>query len=218
MNRPLSSSRQGKATGFTLIEVAIAVGILAVALVALLGLLPGGMSTFRKAMDTSITAQIAQRILLDMQQADFDQVNDEPTSGTDTVSPYYTFTAPKRALASGDLQFRWFDEQGGELIPQNNGGLSLSPNQKIALVYQVNIRVMPTASEPAKADTIKGSVALVTVQVARNPTKRTIPVFHSSESDPTIAYRNLFDPTSDVVKKKGVQIFTYSALIGKNQG
>ena len=210
MNRPLSSSRQGKATGFTLIEVAIAVGILAVALVALLGLLPGGMSTFRKAMDTSITAQIAQRILLDMQQADFDQVIDEPTSGTDTVSPYYTFTAPKRALASGDLQFRWFDEQGGELIPQNN--------QKIALVYQVNIRVMPTASEPAKADTIKGSVALVTVQVARNPTKRTIPVFHSSESDPTIAYRNLFDPTSDVVKKKGVQIFTYSALIGKNQG
>src|SRR5207248_38018 len=109
-----ASSSQCKASGFTLIEVAIAVGILAVALVALLGLLPGGMTNFRKAMDTSITAQIAQRILLDMQQAEFAQVIDEPASGTDNIPPEYTFTAPTR----GSKLFRYFDEQGGELIPK----------------------------------------------------------------------------------------------------
>jgi uncharacterized protein (TIGR02598 family) len=196
-----------------LIEVAIAVGILAVALVALLGLLPGGMTNFRKAMDTSITAQIAQRILFDMQQAEFAQIIDAPASGTDTISPDYTFTAPKR----GTQQFRYFDEQGVELIPPNNG-TTLSANQALAMVYQVNIRVMPTASVPAKGDTIAGTVALVTVQVARNPGNKTIPVYRSANSDANISYRNLYDPTSDVIKKRGVQIYTYSALIGKNQG
>ena len=212
MIRPSSDTRQNNDPGFTLIEVAIAVGILAVALVALLGLLPGGMTTFRKAMDTSITAQIAQRILLDMQQADFDQIIDAPT-GTASISPYYTFTAPKR----GTQQFRYFDEQGVELIPANNGS-TLSASQKIALVYQVNIRVMPTASMPAKADAVQESVALVTVQVARNPGNKAIPVYRSGSSDQKIPYRNLYDPTSDIVKKRGIQIFTYSALIGKNQG
>jgi uncharacterized protein (TIGR02598 family) len=213
MKRPPSHSNQGNASGFTLIEVAIAVGILAVALVALLGLLPGGMNTFRRAMDTSITAQIAQRILLDIQQADFDQVIDAPATGIDNVSPYYTFTAPTR----GSRQFRYFDEQGVELIPPGNGN-ALSAAQKISVVYQVNIRIMPTASLPAKADTIKGAVALVTVQVARNPSGRTIDVFRNADSDQNISYRNLYDPTTDIVKNKTVQIFTYSALIGKNQG
>ncbi len=213
MKPPPLGFRPCKASGFTLIEIAIAVGILAVALVALLGLLPGGMTNFRKAMDTSITAQIAQRILLDMQQAEFDEVIDAPTSGTATVSPDYTFTAPKR----GSQQFRYFDEQGGELIPPNNG-TNLSANQKLAMVYQVNVRVMPTASVPAKGDAIAGTVAQITVQVARNPGNKTLPVYRSASSDPKISYRNLYDPTSDVIKKGGVQIFTYSALIGRNQG
>ncbi|MEO6788841.1 MAG: Verru_Chthon cassette protein B [Chthoniobacteraceae bacterium] len=212
MTPPPSSVRQRKASGFTLIEVAIAVGILAVALVALLGLLPGGMTNFRKAMDTSITAQIAQRILLDMQQADFAQVIDAP-AGTDSIPVGYTFTAPTRA----SQQFRYFDEQGGELIPPNNG-TTLTATQKLALVYQVNIRVMPTASLPADGNAVKEDVAQVTVQVARNPGNKTIPVSRGGPSDTNTYYRNLYDPTSDVVKKRGVQIFTYSALIGKNQG
>ena len=214
------SSRQGKTSGFTLIEVAIAVAILAVSLVALLGLMPAGMTNFRKAMDTSITAQIAQRILLDMGQADFDQVIDAPKSGTDNISPSYTFTAPTRTLAQNALRFRYFDEQGSELIPLGNGGTSLSAAQKTALVYQVNVRVMPKAAQPADSK-ISGAVALVTVQVARNPNSRDLEKLVDRSSDPNASekpMRNLIDTSSATFKKTPLQIYTYSALIGKNQG
>src|SRR3978361_1982183 len=97
--------RSGKSAGFTLVEIAISIGILAVALVALMGMLPAGLSNFRKAMDTSITAQIAQRILLDMQQADFDKVIDSQPSDKQDLSNLanFTFTAPTRS----SQQFRF---------------------------------------------------------------------------------------------------------------
>jgi uncharacterized protein (TIGR02598 family) len=204
----------GNAAAFTLVEVSIAVGILAVAMVALLGLMPAGMTNFRKAMDTSTTAQIAQRILLDMQQADFDQILDtKHASGGQ--SPYYTFTAPLR----NSQQFRFFDEQGVELLTNTGLSASLTPTQKRDLVYWVNVRIMPTASEPADPATNAESVALVTVQVARNPSNRTLSVYRQQITDPKdskFSQRNLFDP--DAKENRGIQIFTYSALIGKNQG
>ena len=125
-----------------MVEVSIAVGILAVAMVALLGLMPAGMTTFRKAMDTSTTAQIAQRVLLDMQQADFDQILDTKNDHGNQ-SNYYTFTAPLR----NSQQYRFFDEQGIELVTNGGTNSSLSNAQKTALVYQVNIRIMPTAAD-----------------------------------------------------------------------
>ncbi|MEO6742825.1 MAG: Verru_Chthon cassette protein B [Chthoniobacteraceae bacterium] len=211
MRHPSPKSPRGKSAGFTLVEVSIAVGILAVALVALLGLMPAGMTNFRKAMDTSTTAQIAQRILLDMQQADFDQIVDAKND-TGNQATSYTFTAPLR----NSQQYRFFDEQGNELISPDGTNARLSTAQKTALVYQVNIRIMPTASEPANADTIKGSVALVTVQVARNPNNRTLTVYRQQATDAKVSYRNLFDPNPKV--NPGLQVYTYSALIGKNQG
>lgn len=197
-----------------MVEVSIAVGILAVAMVALLGLMPAGMTTFRKAMDTSTTAQIAQRVLLDMQQADFDQILDTKNDHGNQ-SNYYTFTAPLR----NSQQYRFFDEQGIELVTSGGTNSSLSNAQKTALVYQVNIRIMPTAAEPVDPDSIKGAVALVTVQVARNPNNRTLTINRQQigdPKDPKFSQRNLFDP--DATGNRGVQVFTYSALIGKNQG
>jgi uncharacterized protein (TIGR02598 family) len=194
-----------------LVEVAIAVGILAVVLVALLGLMPVGMTNFRKAMDTSVTAQIAQRILLDMQQADFNQTIDAADASTGQSSSF-TFTAP----LIGSRQFRFFDAQGVEIVTQDGTANSMTLAQKNLMVYQVVVRVMPTASMPADPATIHGSVALVTVQVARNPNNRNLSVLSGSDSDPTVPNRNLFDPNPQV--NPGLQVFTYSALIGKNQG
>jgi hypothetical protein len=55
-------------------------------------------------------------------------------------------------------------------------------------------------------------VAQITVQVARNPNNRAIPITPGSPDDASIPNRNLFKNTS------GVQIFTYHGLIGKNHG
>lgn len=73
---------------FSLVEVVIAVGVAAFALVALLGLLPSGLKTFKSTMNTAVGSQIAQRVFNDMQIANWSDL-------TNTV--------------------RYFDEQGNEL-------------------------------------------------------------------------------------------------------
>lgn len=49
-------------SAFTLIETALALGIVAFALVPVMGLLPIGLQTSRNASDLTISAQIAQRL------------------------------------------------------------------------------------------------------------------------------------------------------------
>jgi uncharacterized protein (TIGR02598 family) len=207
--KPLPPSpRRGRISGFSLVEVAIAVGILAVALVALLGLLPSGMSNFRTAMDTSVTAQIAQRLMHDMEQAEFNEVIDMdnlPKDSTSYCRPHFSFRAPKVNAP----QLRYFDDQGVEVIPRL--GTSLSTSEKQAIVYHVNIRIIPRAELPMVGETAS-EVAQITIQVARNPTSRDIPIASGSASDPNSPERNLFQTT------KGIPIYTYHALLGKNQG
>lgn len=210
MTRSPFRSRPCNAAGFSLIEVAIAVGILAVALVALLGLMPGGMSNFRKAMDTSVTAQIAQRIMHDLGQAEFNELIDLPNlpkdqSGKSYCPINYSFRAPTISAPA----LRYFDEQGGELVPAN--GTTLSTAQKVTLVYYVNIRILPRAAVPTKND-FGSAVAQATVQVARNPGGRDILIVSAAPDDGNTPDRNLFKRTT------GVQIYTYYTLIGNNQG
>lgn len=59
------------ALGFSLVEVVLCLGVVGFAFVALLGLLPLGLKTFRQAMETSIQSQIAQQISSELQQVRF---------------------------------------------------------------------------------------------------------------------------------------------------
>jgi uncharacterized protein (TIGR02598 family) len=49
-------------SGFSLVEVVLAMGIIAVAFIPLMGLLPMGLTTSRQAIDTTIEAQIIQQM------------------------------------------------------------------------------------------------------------------------------------------------------------
>lgn len=200
-------SRPEIAAAFTLIEVAIAIGILAVSLVALLGLLPAGMTNFRKAMDTSITSHIAQRLMHDMEQAEFNEVVDLthlPTDATSYCPPHFSFRAPTVSAPA----LRYFDEQGEEVIPANK---TPSETEKKAIIYHVNIRIIPRAELPTINETAS-QVAQITIQVARNSGNRNIPIVTGSDKDPNVTDRNLFKKTT------GVTIFTYCTLLGKSQG
>lgn len=57
--------------GFSLVEVVLAMGILVFCLVALLGLIPMGLQSFRSAMTMTVEAQIAQSVSSDIQLTDF---------------------------------------------------------------------------------------------------------------------------------------------------
>jgi uncharacterized protein (TIGR02598 family) len=86
--------------GFSLVEVAMALGIVAFAFTALLGMLPVGLGLFRSAMDTSIATRIVQSVSSDLQQADFDAL------GTTTTGVLY-FDEQGNAVSSPDQAIYW---------------------------------------------------------------------------------------------------------------
>lgn len=79
------------ASAFSIVEIMLAIGVVAFAFVALMGLLPVGLDGFRNALDTSVRSQIVQRLVTDAQQTDFEKL---------------------KAQAG---QFRFFDDEGTEV-------------------------------------------------------------------------------------------------------
>lgn len=74
---PFFPSRRVRSTrGFSLVEVTVAMGIVATVLVALLALLPYGMDSIREAKSTQVQARIANEIISELQVADW---GSEPT-------------------------------------------------------------------------------------------------------------------------------------------
>src|SRR5215207_700531 len=68
-----SNSRPGTA-GFSLVEVAIAIGVLAVSFLALLSLVPPAHQQLKTAMDTTIAAQIARSVVSQLQAGGLGEV------------------------------------------------------------------------------------------------------------------------------------------------
>ena len=58
--RPPMLAGRHRQAGFSLVEISLAIGIIAFAFVGLIGLLPVGLTTFRDAIDTSNEARIVQ--------------------------------------------------------------------------------------------------------------------------------------------------------------
>ena len=79
--------------GFTLIEVTLAVGISAIALVGLLAMIPQGVMTMKQATDTAIEARIHQQLVAEIAQTDWQHRGK------------YDYRAP-----GSDVRF--FDDQG----------------------------------------------------------------------------------------------------------
>jgi len=208
---------------FSLIEVVLAVGVVAFAFVAILGLIPAGMGQFRQAVDTSVCAQIAQRVINDAQQADFSTLIDEPNLPPSPAPPAqdsFAFRIPTVAFtrASSARCIRYFDEQGNEVIPSNatTNVFGTSAAEKAAqarVTYQVNVRVVPKGVVPNGAGSVSPyrapHMATLTIQVAYNPGLLPIKLSTQAEdgTDPT---RRLWVPTT------GVSIITYNAQIARN--
>ncbi len=212
----MSFPRKSPPAGFSLVEVALAIGIVAFAFVALMSLLPAGLTTFRRALDISICTQIAQRVVSDCQEVDFDVLTDRDRLPASADGKAYSFRM--RVPGKTDILTRYFDEQGNEIVP-TPPALELSAEDKLRMIYMVNVRVVPRVSLPtgkegypvARLEKQAGNLAQITVQVARNPSGLELKVHPGKEDDINEPERNLWMP------KSGVDIFTYSSYIGKNQ-
>lgn len=184
-------------------EVVLAIGVVAFAFVGILGLLPAGLTAFRKATDMSVGSQILQKIVEDARQTDFATLVDFKNTGASGASPV-TFRAP---LVSAPA-WRYFDEAGNEVVPADPAArqapASLSAQEKTQVVYDVSTRVVTTTALPSNGDTAAVTnceyLATLTVQIVDNPGNAPV----------------TFDGNYLVVPARGLSVKTFSVLLSKN--
>ena len=186
---------------FSLVEVVMAIGVVAMAFVPLLGLIPSGLHTFREAMDTAIGSQIAQKVITEALQTDFDTLVDNANLKRDKsgdVTPVnFTFRGP----SIGAPAFRYFDDQGNEL----------AASDAAKAVYHVLTRINPQVPLPSVGQNHDlRNLAQVTVQVVTNPANKPIAVIANRDSDQATPLRNLVDPA------QGFPTYTAVALVPRN--
>lgn len=143
--------RHGRRSAFSLVEVTIAIGIMAFAFTSIFGLVPLGLTVFRQAINASVGSQIVQRVINDAQQTDFSLLVTDSTG------------APLGS-GTGQKAMRYFDEQGSEIVPATPGVLSSVDKTKV--IYWVNTRIVPATTIAGNANS---KLATVTVQIANNP-------------------------------------------------
>jgi type II secretory pathway pseudopilin PulG len=218
---PCQSAGAGRA-GFSLVEVVLAVGVVAFAFVAIMGLLPAGLQQFRQAIDNSVCTQIAQRVIMDCQQTDFntlvDYAHTQPQQNPNY--PYY-FCAPtvawSGAVNSGNPgpAVRYFDEEGNEMIPSQYG-TAPSPAELQNVVYWVVTRVGASTVLPTSAQSptphISNDLATITVQVVYNPGLQPLTVKPYVQGDPTSCLVTAIGQN----QYPAPLIRTYVAQIGRN--
>ena len=131
--------RRARVAAFSLIEVTMAVGIMGFAFVAILGMVPLGLSNFRDIKNIAVTSQISQQIVAEVQTAPFTQLTQTTgnlsattvTSPQQVVSPSLRLPAPPENPVSTTPWVRYFSEQGVEVLSTDPAG-----------IYQVNTRVL----------------------------------------------------------------------------
>ena len=186
--------------GFSLVEVVLAIGVVAFAFVAIFGMLPTGLGISRQAMDASVGSQIAQRIINDAQQSDFSELlkdaSGKPIAGTNQT---------------GRKAERYFDDQGGELPAVS----------KKDAIYHVNTRITPATAMP-KTGTANGDnvhLAVITVQVANNPGNQELALSLDASDAQDKPLRNLWTGAyaSARTKTNAVVCLTFPALVARNK-
>lgn len=190
--------------GFSLVEVVLAIGVVAFAFVAIFSLLPVGMGVFRQAMDTSVSAQIVQRVVGDATETEFEQLIANPAKGN-----YYA------------LPVRYFDDQGTEVKVSNPAAPTPAERQgPPGILYWVRVRgSLPGAADPSshKSDfptslPSKGGSrfnprdsTFLTMEIASNPAGKNLDIN---------ATTYLIDPAK--AKAAGIRLQTFSVVIARN--
>ena len=144
VNQPVSfprfsRARRGTADAFSLVEVVIALGIVALSLVTMVGMIPVGLSSMRDAMDATTKAQITQRITSQVMTIPFAQIPAVTTGEHIYWKTYY------------------FDQEGFEQGSVDRNGTRQGTSPDLTTRFQVV--VSSTATEyPGAAGTMSDSI------------------------------------------------------------
>ncbi|HEX4086015.1 MAG TPA: Verru_Chthon cassette protein B [Chthoniobacteraceae bacterium] len=152
-------TKSNNVCGFTLIEVTVAIGLVSFGLLGLLGLLPVGLQTFRSAVDTSVRSQIAQRVISDAMETDFDTL-----IGTTPADRYFDGqgleVAQPLSVYEAHVQIT-----GSTALPA--GGSSLATNANLATV-EIQIADNPAHLANPYSGNSTAPIFTTTTFIARN--------------------------------------------------
>ncbi len=177
--------RRLRGAGFSLVEVVLAIGIVAFGILAVFGLLPAGLSILRESIETTVSSQILQQIISEAQETDFDQLIKDSTGNAISAG------------STGVKALRYFDDQGGELTDPTRA------------IYHVNTRIKPATESPADPPFTNPDLATVTVQVVKNPGGGAL----AYETDVTLS--NLWSGTFEGGTARVVPLFMSSTMVSR---
>jgi uncharacterized protein (TIGR02598 family) len=130
--------------GFSLVEVTMAIGIIAFAFVALFGLLPSGLTTFRAAVDTTNDSSIMQDMNSMVQVTEWKKVDGLAQS------------------KGGDIYY--YDEEGRRTDTKSSPAKEEVVNRRL---YQVKLIVepfvQPGSSSKSSSDQLEGARRIIVV-------------------------------------------------------
>ena len=194
--------------GFSLVEVSLAIAIVAISFIALLALIPPGMNNFRKAMDTQTATEIFQRVVADAQEADFDTLRGSASEKGGAGAQFYR------------LPLRYFDDQGNELKVADPDAPTAQESARI--IYTVRVR----GSQPGDADPGKHTEDYFTSLPGQgasrfNPRDLTFLSVQIATTRGTQKITGLIDASTFLINpaaaaKSGIALKTYAAVVARN--
>lgn len=142
-------------SGFSLVEVVLALGVIAIAIAAILGIVPVGLSTGHGAQDDTRAAQIAQAIISSV-------ASQSQTQFSNIQVPLNDDSLTTLDLTTSAAEIIYAD---------NNGKLS---SADAGAVYQVTLKTDSTAAgfDPGFANQLTVTVAWPAAALPANQTKR----------------------------------------------
>lgn len=164
----MSNPLQNRRAAFSLVEVVLALGIMAFGLVPLMALLPIGLKMHRQAIDTTVSSQIVARVAQEAQQTDYSNL---PDGGSQPLT-------------------YCFDDQGNLLATGNSRSLFASCKDP-KRIYDVQATVNKIADLPGSGAATR-SPSLARIQIDIAPNKAADPsVFTSGNPVPVFTYFSL---------------------------
>lgn len=147
---PKRVSQRGNRGGFTLVEVCLAIGIMAVTLIPLIGVMAMGLGQVRTNIDNNESVNIAQQVFLEARQMNFN------------------------TLAAKGTYYRYFSAQGDDLGTgaASSAGPSMANSAQIVYTAVVTVTAYNTSSTTQAlpgGDTQQPTLLTLAVQVRKTP-------------------------------------------------
>lgn len=162
--------RIAKASGFSLIEVTLAIGVAAFCLVVVFGLLPVAQQSQQTASEQTAAANLISEVVSDLRAAE------RPNPPTPSISPHFGLTVGAAAALSETLYFR----DGADVIgPPGTLAASANPRPRYRVTIFFNA---PTGGREALTGRI-----LVTWPALADPQPDTAPSKYSGSLESFIA-------------------------------